>query len=200
MEAPLAMPSAPGAREISWIQDSAVSRSGSPFTLAEQVYVWPGQKWSVVVKLPSMSVEAGQAWQAFFSDLNGEEGSFYVSDSAFLRTAELGLGLPELDGAHTSGSTVATRGWTPDRMVARKGQRVEIGGRCRQVIEDAYSDATGLCRLRCWPHCRDLPDSLAVIWQEPRGVFRLRSVPEFTWDRNRLLAGFQFSADEVILP
>ena len=200
MEAPIPLPDSPGAREVSWVMDSAVARSVSPFTLTEQVYAWPGQRWSVILKLPPMSVEDGQKWQGWFAKLNGAEGSFYVRDSAFLETTELGLGTPELAGDHVAGTSVLTRNWTPDRLVLAVGQRVEIGGRIRQATEDCYSDAAGNATLSVWPHCRALPDAQPVVWYQPRGVFRLRSVPEFTWDRNRMQAGFQFSADEVILP
>ena len=200
METPIEMPPQPAARELSWVMDSAVARSVSPFSLTEQVYAWPGQRWSVIIKVPSMSVENGRAWMAFFADLNGQEGTFFVRDSGFLRESEIEFGNPETDGAHTSGSSVLTRGWAINTQVLRKGQKIEIGGRMRQVIEDVYSDADGKAVLRCWPQCRAVADAIPIEWQVPAGVFRLRSVPEFTWDRNRLMAGFQFSADEVILP
>ena len=200
METPIALPSSPGAREISWVMDSAVSRSMSPFTLTEQVYEWPGQRWAVVMKLPAMSQADALAWQAFFADINGAAGTFWIPESTFLHTAETDFGTPELAGDHTAGPSVNTRGWNANQLVLTKGQKIEIGGRIRQVVADVYSDETGLAVVKCWPHCRDLSDELPVIWYQPKGVFRARSVPEFNWQTNRLQAGFQFSADEVILP
>lgn len=200
MESPIELPSSPGAREITWVHDSAVSRSTSPYTLVDQIYEWPGQRYRVIIKLPSMSIEDGRAWQAFFADINGAAGSFWVRDSAFLRTDELGLGLPEMDGLHVSGATIKTKGWAPDRQVLRRGQKFEVGGRLRTATADCYSDPNGKAQIKCWPHCRSLAGGQPIEWQTPKGVFRASSVPEFTWDRNRLQAGFQFSADEVILP
>lgn len=200
MEDPLELPPEPGTRELSWIMDSAVSRSSSPFTLSEQVYVWPGQRWRCVIKLPPMLPGDGLAWQAFFADLNGMAGTFFLQEASFIRTTELAFGMAELDGAHVSGGTVKTRSWTPNMRVLWKGQKIEIGGRIRQVLADVYSDNDGLAELRCWPSCRSLADGQEVEWQNPRGVFRPSSVPEFTWDKNRLQNGFQFAADEVILP
>ncbi|MES2706070.1 MAG: hypothetical protein V4726_05640 [Verrucomicrobiota bacterium] len=200
METPIELPPLPGTRELSWVMDSAVSRSQSPFTLAEQVYVWPGQRWGVILKLPSMGEDDALSWQAFFADLNAMAGTFWLPETSFLRIREIDFGLAELDGAHVSGATVRTRGWTPDMRVLKKGQKIEIGGRFRMVLEDVYSTDAGKALVRCWPHCRSLPDSMAVEWQAPRGVFRPASVPEFTWDKNRLQAGFQFSASEAILP
>lgn len=200
METPIALPERPGNREVSWIIDSAVARSSSPFSFAEQVYEWPGQRWRVVLKLPPMAPEDGLAWQAFFVDLNGAAGTFWVHDPRFLRTDDVDFGAPEMDGAHVGGSTIQTRAWNPNQRVLTRGQKVEIGGRIRMVTTDVYSDATGKASFKCWPHCRNLADGQAIEWQDPRGVFRAASVPEFTWDKSRLQAGFQFSADEVILP
>jgi hypothetical protein len=200
MEAPIPLPASPAFAEFSWVKESAVARSDSPFSLTQQVYAWPGQRWSIILKLPAMSVEDGQAWEAFFGDLNGAEGCFFARESLFMQGQEIDLGTPELNGAHVSGSTILTRNWNPDRQILKKGQKIEIAGRIRQVLDDAYSDEGGNAALRVWPHCRSLPDGLPVIWYQPKGVFRAVSVPEFVWDKNRLLRGFQFSATECILP
>lgn len=200
MEAPIAIPERPGNREVSFVMDSAVARSASPFSLTEQVYVWPGQKWRCIMKLPAMAATDALAWQAFFADLNGMAGTFWVHDVPFIRPTEIDFGLPELDGAHVSGPIVKTRGWNPLMRVLFRGQKIEVGGRLRQVMADTYSDSGGKAEIRCWPACRGLADALPVEWQDPKGVFRASSVPEFTWDVNRLQNGFQFSTDEVILP
>ncbi len=199
METPIALPDKPGQREVSFIMESAVGRSVSPFSSTEQVYVWPGQRWRVVLKMPSMTVEDGLAWQAFFGDLNGIAGTFWVHDPAFVRTDEIDFGTPEVAGAHAAGVAILTRGWNANQRVLHKGQKIEIGGRLRQVLDDVYSDLDGNASLRCWPQCRTLADGQAIEWQNPKGVFRASSVPEFTWDSKRLQAGFQFSADEAIL-
>lgn len=200
METPIELPERPGNREVSWVIDSAVSRSSSPFSLTEQVYAWPGQRWRTVIKLPTMAEDDALAWQAFFLRLNGTAGTFWMRETSFLRTAEIDFGLPELGGAHASGEVVRTRGWNPNSQVLKQGQKIEIGGRIRMVHADVYSTAAGKADVPCWPQCRSLPDSLAIEWQDPRGVFRPDSVPEFTWNKSRLQDGFQFSAAEVILP
>lgn len=199
METPIAMPESPGNRELSFVMDSAVGRSVSPFSFTEQVYVWPGQRWRVILKLPAMTAADAFAWQAFFGELNGMAGTFWVHDPHFARTSEVDFGLPQLDGAHTAGATFQSRGWNPDMRVLFKGQKIEVGGRLRQVLDDVYSDADGKAEVRCWPACISLVDGQAIEWQNPRGVFRASSVPEFTWDKARLQAGFQFSAEEAIL-
>ena len=200
METPIALPDKPSARELSWVMDSTVARSTSPFSLTEQVYAWPGQRWSVIMKLPPMLTDEALAWQAFFADLNGVEGTFWAGEPGFLRTPDVDFGMPYLDGDHSAGAAVKTAGWNPDQRVLYKGQKIELAGRIRQALADTYSDDTGLATVRCWPHARSLSGEVPLIWQNPQGVFRLRSVPEFTWDKHRMQAGFQFSADEVILP
>ena len=201
METPLPLPESPGNREISWILDSAVSRSTSPFSLVEQVYAWPGQRWSVVLSLPPMTIEQAREWQAFFAELNGMAGSFYVGEAAFLRVVGVGFGAPEIDGDFTAGTSVPTRGWTPNMAdIVTKGQRIEIGGRMRMVTANASSDDDGKANIKFWPYARGLSDGMEVIWLNPKGVFRPSSVPAFTWNPARLMEGFQFSATEVILP
>lgn len=148
-----------------------------------------------------MAIEDGRAWQAFFADLNGMAGTFRVPESGFLRTTEVDFGTPEIDGAFVSGLTVPTRGWVANMAnVLTKGQRIEIAGRMRMVMEDAHADNAGKAVIRFWPHARNLSDGHEVVWQYPHGVFRANSIPEFTWNSSRLQEGFQFSASEVILP
>lgn len=199
METPISLPERPGLRELSFVMDSAVGRSVSPFSLTEQVYVWPGQRWRVILKLGVMEVEDGLAWQAFFADLNGMAGTFWVNDPAFVRGEEIDFGTPELDGDHAAGIEILTRNWNPNQQVLRRGQKIEVGGRLRQVLADVFSDDYGKAPVRCWPQCRTLADGQPIEWQNPKGVFRSSSTPDFTWDSKRLQAGFQFSADEAIL-
>lgn len=200
METPIALPESPGNREVTFVMDSAVARSGSPFSLTEQVTIWPGQRWRMILKLPPMRIPDAQAWEAFFGDLNGAAGTFWAHVPRFTRAQEIDFGLPELDGAHASGPAIKTRFWNPNQRVLFKGQKFEVGGRIRIALADVYSDAAGKADVRCWPNCWTLADGQALEWQDPKGVFRCDSVPEFTWDKNRLGAGFQFSAGEVILP
>ncbi len=199
METPLEMPASPAQRELEWVPESAVSRSQSPFTLSEQVVAWPGQRRRAVLKMPPMTIQDAQAWQAFFEDLNGAEGTFYLSDATFARVQEIDLGTPEMDGPHSAGPLIKTRAWRPNRQLFRKGQFCEIAGRLRRVLSDVYSDGDGNAVFKVWPYCRNLPDAQAIYWQNPRGVFRLQEMPTISFDRNRLGAGFQFTAVEAVL-
>lgn len=199
METPLELPPRPGTREVSWIQEVAAAKSISPFSLVGQVYDWGGKRWLIVVKMPAMSIEDGQAWQAFFGDLNGQAGTFFMRETSFIRETGIDYGMPELDGDHVTGVGVRTRLWTKNMQVLRKGQKIEIAGRIRMVLEDVFSDNDGTATVRCWPDCRSIPDGMGVTWQDPRGVFRVSSAPDFTWNKSRLQEGFQFSAEEVIL-
>lgn len=199
METPIELPPNPAQRELEWVAESAVSGSTSPFTLSSQYVAWPGQRRRCILKMPPMKIEDAQTWQAFFEDLNGMEGTFYLSDAAFARVSELDLGTPELDGNHASSPYIKTRAWNPNRQLFRKGQFCEIAGRLRRVLSDVWSDADGKAVFKVWPYCRDLPSTQPVYWQNPRGVFRLQEMPTIGYDRNRLGAGFQFAAVEAVL-
>lgn len=199
---PLRMPELPGFREISWGSDSVVAVTESPFTYAQQVYEWPGQRWKCAIRLPAMRLELARRWLAFFGMLNGQSGTFYLSDSKFARrSAGDNLGDPELDGSHATGALVKSKGWTPNMQgVARPGDWLEIGGRLRRVtsLEPVASDADGKAHFTVWPYVTPNLAGAPITWLDPRGIFRLANVPDMTWDTNRLMSGIQFSCIEAL--
>lgn len=196
---PLRMPDAPGFREITWGMDSVVAVTESPFTFRQQTYAWPGQRWKCAVRLPPMRDANARNWMAFFATLNGQEGTFLLSDSSFaLRAVGDGLGDPETDGAQAAGRAITTKGWTANKLVARAGDMFEIAGRLRRVMLDCHSDADGKATLAIWPNVTALDDGVPIEWLEPKGVFRLASEIESTWDINRMMAGLQFACIEAM--
>ncbi len=196
---PLTMPARPGFREVVWGMDSIVAVTESFLTFSQQVYAWPGQRWKCALKLPPMQVELAREWLGFFAALNGQEGTFLLSDSAFARrSVGDGLGHGEIYGAQPAGRVLLTRNWTPLMQVARTGDWLEIAGRLRRVLLPAYSDANGQAHLHIWPNTAALADGAPIEWLEPKGIFRLAAEVEILWDVNRMMSGLQFSAVEAI--
>ncbi len=196
---PIRMPARPAFREITWGMDSVVAVSESPFTFRQQTYAWPGQRWKCSMKLPPMKPDDARNWKAFFGSLNGQEGTFLIGDSAFaIRSESEALGDPEVDGAQIAGRYVTTKGWTPDKLVARAGDWLEVGGRLRQALLDAYSDDDGKSVVAIWPNLSPLDDGAPIEWLHPKGIFRLSAELETVWDINRMLAGLQISCIEVL--
>jgi hypothetical protein len=196
---PLRMPARPGFREVIWGMDSVVAVTESPFTFKQQTISWPGQRWKCGLRLPPMKLDLAREWFGFFASLNGQEGTFLLSDSAFARRQiGDGLGNPETDGAQTTGRAITTKGWTPLIQVGRSGDWLELAGRLRRVIAPAWSGADGKAKMLIWPHIGALEPDVHIEWLRPTGIFRLTSEIETTWDIQRMMAGLQFSCVEAL--
>ena len=198
LTAPYDMPAAPGFSQVSWNLLSVTAVSQSPFTLRSQVYEWPGQKLGAVVTTPIMNRENGLAWQAFFAQLRGRVGTFWFGDSAFANKQEAGLGMPETV-AISQGREVSSTGWAPNTLgVVKAGDWLRIGGKLRKAITNADAAADGTAEFMVWPDMQAVPAGTPIIWQNPKGVFRLDAdVPELVWRTDRLLDSFTFTIVEA---
>ena len=198
LTAPYDMPTAPGFSQVSWNMISVTAVSRSPFTLRSQVYEWPGQKLGAVVTTPIMTRENGLKWQAFFAQLRGRVGTFWFGDSAFANKQEAGLGMPETVSI-SQGREVESTGWTAHtRGVVKAGDWLRIGGKLRKAITTADADEDGNATFLVWPDMQAVAAGTPVIWQSPKGVFRLDDdVPELVWRTDRLLDSFTFTIIEA---
>lgn len=78
---PISFPSTPGAVQNTIRPMSVVAFMESPFSLAAQAQIWPGQRWEATVQLPKMTRANGEKWAAALTSLNGKEGSFLIGDT-----------------------------------------------------------------------------------------------------------------------
>lgn len=196
---PLAMPATPGFKEVIWGMDSVVAIAENPFSFVQQAHAWHGQRWKCGLRLPPMRRDLALAWWAFFAALNGQEGTFLLTDSAFARKQITdSLGNPETIGAQPPGRSITTQGWLPYRQVVQAGDWIGVAGRLRRVLAPAYSDAAGQASIVIWPNMAATSASSSIEWLAPNGVFRLGAEIETTWDINRMMSGIQFSAVEVL--
>lgn len=194
---PLTLP--PGApSEVAWTLLSVTAESVSPFTLASQIYEWPGQKLGAVVTMPPMKRDAALLWQAFFASLRGRAGTFWFGDSRFACKQDVGLGLPETVGI-SQGRDVASTGWTPlAQSVVKPGDWLRIGAALRKVLTAADADADGNAAFMVWPDLQAVPAETEIIWQDPKGIFRLsQDPPELVWTTAQIQASFTFSIIEA---
>jgi hypothetical protein len=195
---PYTMPAAPGFAQVSWNMISVAAVSRSPFTLRSQIYEWPGQKLGAVVTTPIMTREQGLVWHGFFAQLRGRVGTFWFGDSLFACKQESGLGEPETVDV-SQGREVSSVGWTPNAAdVVKAGDWLRIGGKLRKAITSAGADADGAATFLVWPDMQAVPAGTAIVWQEPKGIFRLDDdAPELVWRTDRLLDSFTFTIIEA---
>ena len=78
---PLAMPTdVIGISEIELRAENAVGITQSPFTFRQQVFRYPGQRWTASVSIAPVNREFGEPWVAFLLALNGQAGTFLLGD------------------------------------------------------------------------------------------------------------------------
>lgn len=90
---PLEFPTEAKIREITWAASTAVAVHESTTTFKSQVYRWPGQRLGFHAKLAPMRREQAQAVHAWLLRLNGQEKTFYFTDTK-VSEAILGRALP----------------------------------------------------------------------------------------------------------
>lgn len=77
---PLALPSSPAIRRISWAPQVAAAERRSPFSLKRQVHLYDGRMWAGQFTLPPMERAAAEEWLALQLALDGPAGTFLLPD------------------------------------------------------------------------------------------------------------------------
>lgn len=178
-------PSLPVARSVRFAPESVVASTSSPFTLQDEVFEHQGQRWVVDVQLPPMQRAAAAQWNAWALALNGMRGTFRIGPVVETSPLGTGNGTPVVDGAGQQGSkTLVTRGWAALEKVLLAGDYIQLGSttaRLHMVLQDVTADSSGDATIDIWPRVRDvLTDGAAITLNNPRGTFRLASMPG--WD------------------
>jgi hypothetical protein len=69
-----------GISEIELRAENTVGITQSPFTFRQQVFRYPGQRWTASVSIAPVNREFGEPWVAFLLALNGPAGTFLLGD------------------------------------------------------------------------------------------------------------------------
>jgi len=78
---PLTMPTnVIGISEIELRAENVVGVTQSPFTFRQQVFRYPGQRWTAAISIAPVNREFGEPWVAFLLALNGPAGTFLLGD------------------------------------------------------------------------------------------------------------------------
>lgn len=197
---PLSLPSSPAPREITWIAQSAVGRSESPFTLTRQTYDYGSSRLRAIVSIPPMTRSKANDWLAFFAKIRG--GEFYLGDSsrADVTTSET----PRVKTQASSGSTLSTELWTPSTSnLLAPGDWFDVvasnGKKCLfQCLEAVASDGSGEATISIFPNVRTtIAAATSLNFASPQGVFVIDDAPSLSFDSSKLLKGFSFDCSQV---
>jgi len=189
--------------EVEWGALTVGGRNVSPYTLAQETFEWPGNRWRVSVRYPRMTRAQGDAVVAALVSLYGV-GTFLLGPAGPGKTPKgVATGTPLVNGASQAGKTLITDGWTISITgILKAGDFLQLGmgstSRLHMVLQDANSDAGGNATLDIWPRIRESPtDNSAIVVASPKGVFGLAG-NEPKWETDvAYIYGLSFEAEEA---
>lgn len=143
----------------------ATQESRSPFTGRRQVVTSPFALWQFDGNIvPLQGAEAG-AVRSFLAQLKGRANTFRlfvpgVTTPMSGYNGSTGV----VDGSGQQGSSLTTRGWTPNKLLLKAGDYFNIGDELKLASFDILSDGNGKATLYFEPECRTLSTDGQEIW------------------------------------
>jgi hypothetical protein len=192
---PITLPTPPGPKQWNAAFENVVGESDSPFTLGDQVFLWPGDMLTFEGTWPPMLLAQAEPLISALAMLLGKYGTLLLPDYNRLSPQGPLSGSPVVNGANLSGSNeLLVRGATASiANWAVAGDYIQItatGGlqRLYKILANAASSSTGLVTLAIRPSIREaLSDGTAIITENCAGTFRLQSnVTPWKIDENRV--------------
>lgn len=165
---PLAMPSSPTFREVTYVPMTVVGAKRSPFTGQRQTYVWPGQWWAIKAVLPPIKDDSeADAWIAWKLGLNGQQGTFNLGPSTRKTPRSTWAGSVQIGAGVTAlSTTVVFQGGSGTPAV---GDWFQVGTVLHRVVQ--VNSATN---VDVWPRTRSAyAQTTAVVISSPKGLFCL---------------------------
>jgi len=189
---PLSTPTTIGFESIEIRAINSVATSQSPFTYKQQVVSHGGQRWEATVNIPSVRRDLGAEWKAFLTALKGQTGTFLLGDPDY---AEPRGDVSSCTLSGSAGDETATVVMTG---TLKAGDYIQLGSGSAAKLHQVLIDQTGDGNLEIWPKLRTDYTDEAVVFINPKGVFRLSSNMT-SWNINSSSAyGISFEAVEAI--
>lgn len=189
---PLSTPTTIGFESIELRAVNAVATSQSPFTYKQQVVSFGGQRWEASVAIPSVHRDKAAEWVAFLLALKGPTGTFLLGD-------------PDYATPRGTVSSCVLTGNAGDETVSvvmtgslKAGDYIQLGSGSTARLHRVLIDQTGSGTLEIWPALRSTYSSQTVVFNNPKGLFRLMNNVS-SWSINNASSyGISFDAVEVI--
>lgn len=189
---PLDTPTSIGIESIELRAVNAVATSQSPFTFKQQVISHGGQKWEASVSIPPVHRDLAAPWKAMLVSLKGPVGTFLLGDPDY-KTPQGNVSSCLLTG--DAGDDTATVTMTG---TLKAGDYIQLGSGSTSKLHQVLVDKSGSGPLEIWPALRSSYTNQVVIFNNPRGLFRL-STNVTSWSINNSSAyGISFEAVEAI--
>lgn len=188
---PLSIPTTIGIESIELRAINAVAISQSPFTYKQQVISHGGQKWEASVTIPSVRRDLAAEWKAMLVALKGPTGTFLLGDPDYT-TPQGTVTSCTLSGSAGDESVTVTMSGS---LLA--GDYIQLGTGSSSKLHQVLVDKTGSGTLEIWPALRSDYTSATVVFNSPKGVFRLSSNSSNWSINNNSAYGISFDCVEV---
>ncbi len=190
---PLATPTTIGIESIELRAVNAVAVSQSPFTYKQQIVSHGGQKWEASVNIPSVHRDKAAEWKAMLVGLKGQQGTFLLGDPDYA-TPQGTVSSCVLSGdAGDDNATVVMTG------TLKAGDYIQLGSGSSAKLHQVLLDQSGNGTIQIWPSLRSTYSNATVVFNSPKGVFRL-STNMTSWSiNNASIYGISFEAVEAVI-
>ena len=190
---PLNTPTTIGIESIELRAVNAVAVSQSPFTYKQQVISHGGQKWEASVTIPSVHRDKAAEWKALLVGLKGQVGTFLLGDPDYA-TPRGDVSSCTLSGS--AGDETVTVVMTG---TLKAGDYIQLGSGSNAKLHQVLIDQTGDGDIEIWPKLRSDYTDETVVYNNPKGVFRLATNVS-SWSINNASAyGISFEAVEDLI-
>ena len=189
---PLNTPTTIGIESIELRAVNAVAVSQSPFTYKQQVISHGGQKWEASVTIPSVHRDKAAEWKALLVGLRGQVGTFLLGD-------------PDYATPQGTVSSCTLTGDAGDETVSvvmtgtlKAGDYIQLGSGSSAKLHQVLLDQDGDGSLEIWPALRSDYTGATVVFNNPKGVFRLSNNVTSWSINNASIYGISFEAVEAL--
>lgn len=190
---PLATPTTIGIESIELRAVNAVAVSQSPFTYKQQIISHGGQKWEASVNIPSVHRDKAAEWKAMLVGLKGQVGTFLLGDPDYATPQGTVSSCVLTGDAGDDTATVVMTG------TLKAGDYIQLGSGSNSKLHQVLLDQDGDGSIEIWPSLRSDYSSSTVVFNSPKGVFRLANSVTSWSINNASIYGISFEAVEAVI-
>lgn len=190
---PLDIPDTIGIENIELRAINAVATSQSPFTYKQQIVAHQGQRWEASVSIPTVRRDLAAEWKAFLTALKGQVGTFLLGDPDYVNPRG------DVSSCTLSGSAGDETVSVTMTGTLKAGDYIQLGNGSDARLHQVLIDQTGNGDLEIWPKLRDNYTNTTVVFNNPKGLFRLKTNNQ-SWQINSTsLYSISFECVEVVV-
>lgn len=189
---PLDIPNTIGIESIELRAINAVATSQSPFTYKQQIVAHQGQRWEASVSIPTVRRDLAAEWKAFLTALKGQVGTFLLGDPDYVNPRG------DVSSCTLSGSAGDETATVTMTGTLKAGDYIQLGTGSAAKLHQVLVDQTGDGDLEIWPKLRSDYTDETVIFNSPKGVFRLKGNSQSWQINNSNFYSISFECVEVI--